>query len=117
MAYLRILVQPQDSLAFERIINTPRRGIGNTTLQTLHQYARIEQISMTEAAHRLMDTDEVKGKAKLSLQTFFRDLTRWRSLLSTTPHGEVARIVLDESGYTAMWQQEKRRIPQGVSRT
>ncbi|MEB3702740.1 DNA helicase II domain protein [Candidatus Bealeia paramacronuclearis] len=107
LAYLRILVQPQDSLAFERIINTPRRGIGNTTLQTLHQYARIEQISMTEAAHRLMDTDEVKGKAKLSLQTFFRDLTRWRSLLSTTPHGEVARIVLDESGYTAMWQQEK----------
>ena len=107
LAYLRLLVQPQDSLAFERIINTPRRGVGNTTLQTLHHYARMEEISLTQAAHRLMDTDEVKGKAKLSLQSFFMDLARWRSLLSSTPHGEVARIVLDESGYTQMWQMEK----------
>jgi DNA helicase-2/ATP-dependent DNA helicase PcrA len=107
LAYMRIVVQPQDSLAFERIMNTPKRGIGTSTLQILHQYARCEQVSLPEAALRLIETDEIRGKAKTALHTLLHDIGRWRSQLTTTPHGELARIILDESGYTAMWQVDK----------
>jgi DNA helicase-2/ATP-dependent DNA helicase PcrA len=107
LAYMRIVVQPNDSLAFERIVNTPKRGIGTSTLQTLHQYARYEEISLTEATLRLMETDELRGKAKTALEGILFDIGRWRKQLETTPHGELARIILDESGYTAMWQTDK----------
>jgi len=107
LAYMRIVVQPSDSLAFERIMNTPKRGIGTSTLQILHQYARYEEIPLTEAALRLMDTDELRGKAKAALEGLLFDISRWRKQLETTPHGELARIILDESGYTAMWQADK----------
>jgi len=107
LAYMRIVVQPSDSLAFERIMNTPKRGVGTSTLQILHQYARYEEISLTEATMRLMDTDELRGKAKIALQGLLYDISRWRKQLETTPHGELARIILDESGYTAMWQMDK----------
>lgn len=107
LAYMRIVVQPNDSLAFERIMNTPKRGIGTSTLQTLHHYARMEEISLTEATLRLMETDELRGKAKTSLQELLYDINRWRKLLESMPHGEVAGIILDESGYTAMWQADK----------
>ncbi len=107
LAYMRIVVQPSDSLAFERIMNTPKRGIGTSTLQTLHQYARYEEISLTEATLRLMNTDELRGKAKTALQALLLDIDRWRKQLETTAHGELARIILDESGYTAMWQADK----------
>ncbi|MBS0271303.1 MAG: UvrD-helicase domain-containing protein [Proteobacteria bacterium] len=107
LAYMRIVVQPNDSLAFERIMNTPKRGIGTSTLQTLHQVARYEEISLTEAALRLMDTDELRGKAKTALQGLLFDINRWRRQLDTIPHGELARIILDESGYTGMWQADK----------
>lgn len=107
LAYMRIVVQPNDSLAFERIVNTPKRGIGTSTLQTLHQYARYEEISLMEATVRLMETDELRGKAKASLQGLLYDIGRWRKQLETLPHGELARLILDESGYTAMWQKDK----------
>ncbi len=107
LAYMRIVVQSQDSLAFERIMNTPKRGIGTSTLQVLHQYARFEEVSLPEAALRLMETDELRGKAKTALQSLLYDIGRWRGQLATRPHGELARIILDESGYTAMWQADK----------
>jgi DNA helicase-2/ATP-dependent DNA helicase PcrA len=107
LAYLRIVVQPYDSLAFERIMNTPKRGIGTSTLQVLHQYARLEEISLTEATLRLMGTDEIRGKAKVSLHSLLLDIERWRKQLTTLPPGELARLILDESGYTAMWQADK----------
>jgi DNA helicase-2/ATP-dependent DNA helicase PcrA len=107
LAYLRIVVQPNDSLAFERIINTPKRGIGTSTLQILHQYARMEEVSLTEATLRLMQTDELRGKAKTALQGLLYDISRWRKQLETTSHGKLARLILDESGYTAMWQADK----------
>ena len=66
LAYMRIVVQPSDSLAFERIVNTPKRGIGTSTLQTLHQYARYEEISLMEATMRLMETDEITGESESS---------------------------------------------------
>ncbi|EKE10107.1 MAG: hypothetical protein ACD_16C00079G0012 [uncultured bacterium] len=107
LAYIRIVVQPNDSLAFERIVNTPRRGIGTSTLQILHQYARLEEISLIEATSRLMETDEVRGKAKTALQGLLYDIERWRNQLKTHEPGELARLILDESGYTGMWQADK----------
>jgi len=107
LAYMRIVNQPNDSLAFERIVNTPKRGIGTSTLQTLHQYARFEEISLTEATLRLMETDELRGKAKVALQGLLYNIGRWRKQLESLPHGEVARLILDESGYTGMWQEDK----------
>lgn len=107
MAYLRMVQQPSDSLAFERIVNTPRRGIGATSIQTLNQYARLEGIPLFEAARILIETDELRGKAKTGLQSLINDIGRWQSLLETTDPDELARKVLDESGYTLMWQQDK----------
>lgn len=107
LAYLRLVVQLEDSLSFERIINTPRRGIGNSTLQILNQFARLEQISLVHATGRLLETDELKGAAKNSLRNFLMDLERWQQCLQTTTPAELAQMVLDESGYTHMWQQDK----------
>ncbi|MBX9621788.1 MAG: UvrD-helicase domain-containing protein [Alphaproteobacteria bacterium] len=107
LAYMRIVVQPNDSLAFERIVNTPKRGIGTSTLQVLHQYARYEEVSLTEATLRLMETDEIRGKAKTALQGILYDIDRWRKQLNILEPGELARLILDESGYTGMWQADK----------
>ena len=107
LAYLRLIVQPEDSLSFERIINTPRRGIGNSTLQILNQFARLEQISLVHATGKLLGTDELKGAAKNSLRRFLTDLERWQRCLQTMTPAELAQMVLDESGYTQMWMQDK----------
>ncbi len=107
LAYLRVVMQPNDSLAFERIINTPRRGIGNSTLQTLHAYARINLISLVEATRILLETDELRGQAKAALSSLLLDFDRWRSMLEKVPPKELTGIILDESGYTAMWLEDK----------
>jgi DNA helicase-2/ATP-dependent DNA helicase PcrA len=107
MAYLRLLAVPEDDLAFERVINTPKRGIGPSTIQQLHGFARPNRLPLTEATARLCDTDELKPKVRSSLQQFVQNLDRWRGLLDQLPHAEVAQLVLDESGYTAMWQADK----------
>ena len=107
MAYLRLINQPDDGLAFERIINTPRRGIGSTTVQNIHAYARENSISLTQAARHLSQADSVKGAARTALRTFFLDLDRWRHALQKEHHTEVAKLALDESGYTRMWQEDK----------
>jgi len=107
MAYLRLVHQPADDLAFERIINTPRRGVGTTTLQALHHLARAERIGLGEAAARLVGTDELKPAARRALGDFLIALSRWRGLEQNLPHPELAGVVLDESGYTQMWQADK----------
>ncbi|MDE2228968.1 MAG: UvrD-helicase domain-containing protein [Alphaproteobacteria bacterium] len=107
LAYLRLVNQPADDFAFERIVNTPRRGIGTQTLQALHHLARGERIALGEAAAKLIATDELKPAARKALGGFLTDLARWRSLGPAVPHTELAQIVLDESGYTAMWQADK----------
>ncbi|RZI46142.1 ATP-dependent helicase [Candidatus Finniella inopinata] len=106
LAYLRLVVQGDDGLAFERIINTPRRGIGQTTLQTMHILARDQGISLPRAAHYYAH-NIAKGAAGNNLRLFFENLDRWRALLETDPHVEVVKMILDESGYTAMWQEDK----------
>ncbi|MDX2028657.1 MAG: UvrD-helicase domain-containing protein [Alphaproteobacteria bacterium] len=107
MAYLRLLVSPEDDLAFERIINTPKRGVGPAALQQLHGFGRMERISLMEATVRLVETDELKPKLRATLRGLVENFVRWRELIKTLPHPEVAQIVLDESGYTDMWQSSK----------
>ncbi len=107
MAYLRVIAQPDDDLAFERIVNTPKRGIGSATLQALHQLARAASIPLTEAVWRLVQTDEIKPKARGALNALMLDFERWREMAARAPHTELAQTVLDESGYTGMWQQDK----------
>ena len=107
MAYFRLVCQPADDLAFERIINTPKRGLGDTTVRALHDYARARDIPMLAAAAEMMDTEELKPKARKSLFDVVMSFRRWQNLLENTPHGELCEQILDESGYTAMWQADK----------
>lgn len=107
MAYFRLVCQPADDLAFERIVNTPKRGLGDTTIRTLHDYARARDIPMLAAATDIIETDELKPKARKGLFDVVADFRRWQGLLETTPHTELAEQILDESGYTAMWQNDK----------
>ncbi|MBP1873808.1 DNA helicase-2/ATP-dependent DNA helicase PcrA [Ensifer adhaerens] len=107
MAYFRLVCQPADDLAFERIVNTPKRGLGDTTVRTLHDYARARDIPMLAAATDIIGTDELKPKARKGLFDVVADFRRWQGLLETTPHTELAEQILDESGYTAMWQNDK----------
>jgi DNA helicase-2/ATP-dependent DNA helicase PcrA len=105
LAYLRLIHQPADDLAFERIVNTPRRGIGNATLQTLHVLARDQRVPLSVAAERLVASDDLKPAARKAMAGFLADIARWRNL--GLAHPMLAQVVLDESGYTAMWQADK----------
>ncbi|TXH32662.1 MAG: DNA helicase II [Rhodospirillaceae bacterium] len=107
LAYLRLINQPDDALAFERIVNVPRRGIGDSTMRQLNDLARRLEVSLPEAARRIVETDELKPAARRSLTTLMQDFGRWRGMADTLPQGELAQQVLDESGYTAMWRNDK----------
>lgn len=107
LAYLRVLVSPEDDLAFERIINTPKRGIGAATIQQLYVAARTLGVPLTEAAWKLSQTDELKPKMRSVLSGLSQDFFRWQALIDRIPHTELAQTVLDESGYTRMWQEDK----------
>jgi DNA helicase-2/ATP-dependent DNA helicase PcrA len=106
IAYIRLLMQPDDALAFERIVNVPRRGIGQTTLQSLHVIAREQETSLPRVAFNYAESPG-KGAAKDAIRKFFEDIYRWRQLLATEPHVEVVKRMLDESGYTSMWMNDK----------
>lgn len=107
LAYLRLVNQPDDGLAFERIINTPRRGIGAATLQLIHTHARENTLSLPQAARLLCETETIRGGARTALRSFFLSLDRWRDMLQKEPHVEVTKLILDESGYTQMWRDDK----------
>jgi DNA helicase-2/ATP-dependent DNA helicase PcrA len=153
IAYLRLIVQPADDLAFERIVNTPKRGLGDKALATVHRHARATQQPLLLAAATLLDSDELTPQARRSLGRFIADVARWRGMFNssspafagegnhpqdgggvlplgqkgpstasggppphenvgrmssaTLPHPELARIILEESGYTAMLQADR----------
>lgn len=107
LAYLRVIAQPADDLAFERIVNTPKRGLGDAAVQMLHDYARKQRIPLTEAAAIMSSTDEMKPKPRNALRGLMESFARWRKQKDTLPHTELAEIVLDESGYTEMWQKDR----------
>ena len=102
LAYLRVVAQPADDLAFERIVNVPKRGLGDKAVARLHQLARALGVPLYEAAARILDTDELTGAAKKSLGNLVADFARWQQKAADLPHAELARQLLDESGYTAM---------------
>ena len=106
-AYLRLVAQPDDGLAFERIVNRPARGIGKVALQTIMEAARMQGISPYRAARMLTGTEELKPAARRAVANFVEMVERWRSLVGGLPHTELAEIILDESGYTEMWQNDK----------
>ena len=107
LAYLRVINSPADDLAFERIVNVPKRGLGDATVQLLHDHARKRRIPLFEAARAVVETDELKPKARGALRDLVAQFDRWRAQREVTAHTELAEIVLDESGYTEMWQKDR----------
>ncbi len=107
MAYFRVICQPADDLAFERIVNTPRRGLGDVTLRVVRDYARGRNIPMMQAVADLVETEEIKPKPRNTLKTLYLNFSRWAELLEQLPHAELAEMILEESGYTAHWQNNR----------
>ncbi|HQT77119.1 MAG: DNA helicase II [Rhodospirillales bacterium 20-64-7] len=107
IAYMRATVQPADDLAFERIVNVPRRGVGEAALRTMHETARANGIPLSVAAVRLVETGGLKGKVRDAIGGLLRQFEQWRALLDTDGHVVTVATLLDESGYTDMWKQDK----------
>jgi DNA helicase-2/ATP-dependent DNA helicase PcrA len=107
LAYLRVINSPADDLAFERIVNVPKRGLGDATVQMLHDHARKRRLPLFEAARAVVETDELKPKARGSLRDLLISFDRWRAQAEVASHTELAETVLDESGYTEMWQKDR----------
>ncbi len=114
IAYLEVVANPSNDLKFERIVNVPKRGLGDTTVKRVHELARRRSIPMYYAAREITETGEIAAKARKSLSDLVRAFERWRGQLDTMRHTELAELILDESGYTAMWQTDKS--PQAQSR-
>jgi len=106
-AYLRLIQSPDDDLAFERIVNTPKRGIGDTTVQKLLQVARLNGVSASAAARELVRTDELAARTRTALSGFLRDLDRWRAEAERVAHARLMEAVLEESGYTDALRADK----------
>ncbi len=107
LAYLRLIAQPSDDLAFERIYNTPKRGLGDKSLEKLHRHARARGVPLSLAAVEIVDTDELPARARGTLLALMRDVAHWRDLAKSASPAELVRTLLDECGYTAMLQAEK----------
>src|SRR5580700_3507419 len=107
LAYLRVVNSPADDLAFERIVNVPKRGLGDATVQVRHDHARKRRVPLTEAARAIVETDELKPKPRGALRGVLEAFDRWRKQRDALPHNELAEIILDESGYTEMWQKDR----------
>jgi len=108
LAYLRVVAQPADDLAFERIVNVPKRSIGETTVRLLHDHARARDIPIIQATEELIQTEEIKSsKTRTALRDLLASFALWRSKLDQMKHGELAEMILEESGYTDMWQQDR----------
>jgi DNA helicase-2/ATP-dependent DNA helicase PcrA len=107
LAYLRVIAQGDDDLAFERIVNKPKRGLGDATIQALHNHARSVNVPLFAAAAELGETDELAPKARAALGTLTRSFERWRQQAAHIPQHELAEMVLEESGYTDMLKADK----------
>ncbi|NIZ14874.1 ATP-dependent helicase [Phaeobacter sp. HF9A] len=132
MAYFRVVISPEDDLAFERIVNTPKRGLGDKAQQTIQTAARANGVSLLEGARIAVEEGQIKGKGGAALRRLVEDIARWGRMTrvvmpegreddviegpmpdpmmageAEVPHVELAEIILDESGYTSMWQNDK----------
>jgi DNA helicase II / ATP-dependent DNA helicase PcrA len=107
IAYLRLVVQPADDLAFERIVNVPRRGVGDVALRKMHETARTSGLPLLESAAILIADGRLKGRVRENMDALLRAFGRWRALAETDGHVVAVATLLDESGYIEMWQQDK----------
>jgi DNA helicase II / ATP-dependent DNA helicase PcrA len=114
LAYLRCIAQPDDDLAFERIYNQPKRGLGEATLALLHDFGRRAGVSLMRAAQMLIETEELKARPRQILRDLLAIFDRWRKRVGQLPHEELAQLVLEESGYVDMWKAE--RTPDAAGR-
>ncbi len=114
IAYLEVVANPAHDLKFERIVNVPKRALGETSVKRVMEFARQRGIPLTLAAREIIETDELGGKARKAFRDLLAQFDHWRSKLDTLSHTELAELILDESGYTAMWQADKS--PQAQSR-
>jgi DNA helicase-2/ATP-dependent DNA helicase PcrA len=107
LAYLRCVNSESDDLAFERIVNVPKRGLGDATVKLLHDHARAARLALMPATRAVILIDELKPKPRQALRDLLASFDRWRVQRDAVPHTELAEIVLDESGYTEMWQKDR----------
>jgi len=107
LAYLRLVQSSADDLAFERIVNVPKRGLGDKALARIHQYARHERASLFHAASRITETDELTPQARRQLANFVAQMRGWQGKANELSHPELTQLILDESGYTAMLQANR----------
>jgi DNA helicase-2/ATP-dependent DNA helicase PcrA len=109
VAYLRLIHQEKDDLAFERIVNNPKRSIGDTTLKTVHKFGKENNLSLESAANKMIEQNLIKPKTKIGLSFFLNSLNKWRNDLNIKKvnHIKLLQIVLDESGYSAMLKNKK----------
>jgi DNA helicase II / ATP-dependent DNA helicase PcrA len=114
IAYLEVVANPANDLKFERIVNVPKRGLGDTTVKRIHELGRASDVPMFQAARMMCESDELTGKTRRSLHDLIRQFEQWRHKSLEMKHTELAELILDESGYTAMWQADKS--PQAQSR-
>ena len=114
IAYLEVTLNPDNDLKFERIINVPKRGLGDTSLRRISELARARGITLHQAAREITETEELGGKPRKALADLVLSFERWRRQIDGMKHTELAELILDESGYTQMWQNDKS--PQAHSR-
>jgi DNA helicase-2/ATP-dependent DNA helicase PcrA len=109
VAYLRLIHQEKDDLAFERIVNNPKRSIGDTTLKTVHEFGKENNLSLELAANKMLEQNLIKPKTKIGLSFFLNALNKWRNDLNIKKinHIKLLQIVLDESGYSSMLKNKK----------
>ncbi len=109
VAYLRLIHQEKDDLAFERIVNNPKRSIGDNTLKNIHKFAKQNKLNLERASIKMLEKNLIKPKTKIGLNLFLRSLNKWRNDIETKKinHIKLLQIVLDESGYSAMLKNKK----------
>lgn len=109
VAYLRLIHQEKDDLAFERIVNNPKRSIGDSTLKNIHEFAKENNLNLERASIKMLEQNLIKPKAKIGLSLFINSLIKWRNdlIIKKSNHIKLLQIVLDESGYSAMLKNKK----------
>ena len=109
VAYLRLIHQEKDDLAFERIVNNPKRAIGDSTLKNIHEFSKENHFNLERASTKMLEQNLIKPKAKIGLNLFINSLNKWRNDLKIKKmsHIKLLQIVLDESGYSAMLKNKK----------
>ena len=109
VAYLRLIYQEKDDLAFERIVNNPKRSIGDSSLKNIHEFAKENNLNLERASIKMLEKNLIKPKAKIGLNLFINSLSKWRNdfLVKKSNHIKLLQVVLDESGYSAMLKNKK----------